>query len=228
MDIKVAPFPLNIKAFTTQAPLSFREGTTEGEVAKRELEAKLQPEMPIKWLLQVHGDTILELPLTSAVAPADAVFTRKKGIACVVRTADCLPILISSKRGDIIAAVHAGWRGLHAEIIKKTVETMCYVPSELVVWIGPGICQQHFEVGEEVFEQFVSLNSANRSLFIKNNNTKYQADLYGIARLQLRDLGIPMENITGGDICTFESPNLHSHRRDGEKAGRMASCIMIT
>lgn len=227
MNIYPSCFPSNITAFTTLAPLSFKEGTEEGSAAKLSLEKELSPNLPIWWLTQVHGNNVLALPLEGSLEPADAVFTTQKGIVCAVRTADCLPLLFSSLDGSIIAATHAGWRGLHAEIIKETILRMNYDPAKLLVWLGPAICQKHFEVGEEVFEQFVSLDEMNRNAFIKTDNSKYLADLYAIARLQLSKAGVPLENISGGEYCTFHDERFHSYRRDGEKSGRIVSCIMI-
>ena len=224
--LSTAPFPPNITAFTTFAPLSFREGIEEGNNAKQLLEKELAPNSPIEWLSQVHGANILELPKTSILEPADAIFTTQEGVVCAVRTADCLPLLFSSLDGSIIAAVHAGWRGLHAEIIKETILNLQYSPVQLLVWLGPAICQEHFEIGAEVYQQFIDLNPRNKEAFIQKENGKYLADLYSIARMQLIQNGLLKEHIYGGEHCTFHDDRFHSHRRDGEVSGRIVSVIM--
>lgn len=228
--LRIAPtcFPQNIIAFCTLAPLSYKEGTDIGHISKKRLEEKYSPKSPVLWLNQVHGANVLQLPPKTTVESADAVFTHDDHVLCAVRTADCLPILICSKDGEKIAAVHAGWRGLHAEIIKKTIVEMNCPPSQLLVWLGPAICQEHFEVGEEVYHQFFELDQNNAPAFIPKANKKYLADLYQIARLQLETIGVWKESLYGGTYCTFHDKKYHSHRRDGESAGRMVSCIMKT
>ncbi len=228
MEVIRSVFPRAVEAFYSKAPLSFREDMLESKVAKKELKNKLHTTAPITWLTQVHGNNVLELPSALTVTEADAVFTRQKGTVCAVRTADCLPILISSTSGDIVAAIHAGWRGLHAEIIKKTLLAMNTDLKKLIVWLGPAICRKHFEVGAEVYEKFLSLSHYNDRAFIQKQDGKYLADLYEIAKIQLIENGVlELQIYEGEEQCTFHNQDFHSHRRDGEKSGRMVSLIYI-
>jgi YfiH family protein len=144
--------------------------------------------------------------------------------------ADCLPVLFTTRDGSRIAAAHAGWRGLAAGVLERTVESM-KVPlrapgresRELRAWLGPCISRDHFEVGDEVREEFVRQDAGAGELFQRNSRNRWLADLVGLARLRLRALGI--EDICGGGWCTFADPErFYSHRRDG-KGGRLAALI---
>lgn len=219
------PAPANIIAFST-TDLSVREGTSAGEEGKARLASMLQME-EVFWLEQVHGNTVVTLP-HPATKQADAVVTMQVHVPCVIRTADCLPLLFCTTDGSVIGNAHAGWRGLHAGIIEETVKTMDVDPRRLLVWLGPAICQQHYEVGTEMHDAFMQKDPANAIAFRPGTEGKHFADLYTLARLQLYKLGIGQEMIFGGDRCTFKEQILHSHRRDGEQSGRIATVIMKT
>ncbi len=114
------------------------------------------PVRPV-WLRQVHGTAVLELTAHTPAhpeAPADAAWTRERGLACVIQVADCLPVLFAACDGRAVAAAHAGWRGLAAGVLGRTVQALCtgadLNPKELLAWVGPGIGQSHFEVGSDV------------------------------------------------------------------------------
>ena len=136
-------------------------------------------------------------------------------------TADCLPILLSSKDGGIIAALHAGWRGLLNGIISRTVKALG--KQHLIAWLGPAIGANCFEVGTEVKDQFVSKSAMFNAAFTQNNQHHFLADIYQIARLELEALGIT--GVYGGGFCTVtDHQRFYSYRRDGE-TGRMATLI---
>ena len=153
---------------------------------------------------------------------ADASFTRESGVVCVVLTADCLPLLFCGDEGEVIAAAHAGWRGLHAGVIDQTLKAMnC---RQLQVYLGPAIGPADFEVGDEVREAFVSRHSVNAAAFVALAPGKWLADIYQLARNNLQALGI--DQIAGGDCSTVSDPQrFYSYRRDGARTGRMASLI---
>ena len=137
--------------------------------------------------------------------------------------ADCLPVLFCSRDGQHIGAAHAGWRGLAAGVLENTYAAMGVPASELRVWLGPAISQEHFEVGDEVREVFVNADRAAGSRFRMNARGRLQADLPGLARLRLASLGIT--DVSGGNWCTFaDRDRFYSHRRDG-KGGRLAALI---
>lgn len=178
------------------------------------------------WLKQVHGTRAVVLgsaDFAAGTPEADAVIGSRSGEICVVRTADCLPVLLCSRDGTEIAAVHAGWRGLAAGIIDATVARMSVDASELIAWLGPAIAMPAFEVGAEVREAFRLANFDCGQRFAKNARGRWQADLFGLAADRLEAIGIG--GVFGARICTFDNPErFFSYRRDGE-TGRLLSFI---
>jgi len=176
------------------------------------------------WLNQVHGTEVVDLDAYSTANPppnADASLTTLPARVCVVMVADCLPVLFASGDGEHIAAAHAGWRGLVAGVLERTVAALGVEPSKLSAWLGPAISQAHFEVGEEVRAAFAG--AADDACFRANTRGRWQADLAGLARRRLATLGVG--TISGGAWCTFaDREQFFSHRRDG-KGGRMAALI---
>ena len=174
------------------------------------------------WLTQVHG-TAVRVAGEPSAAEADAAIARHPAAVVAVLTADCLPILLCARSGDEIAAIHGGWRGLAAGVITSTLSRMATAPDALMAWLGPAISQSAFEVGDEVRQVFVDLVAAAGECFESNEQGRWQADLYGLARLQLRKAGIGA--VYGGEYCTHsDSSRFFSYRRDGE-CGRMASFV---
>ena len=177
------------------------------------------------WINQVHSNISVDAELISSKVDADASYTRKPGIVCVVLTADCLPVFVSNKEGTIVGVAHAGWRGLANGIIESLIDSFNCDGKDLIVHLGPAISKFSFEVGEEVKLQYLSKNENFESYFSCLNN-KYYLDLYGAARLILKSCGI--SSISGGDRCTYtESDKYFSYRRDGAQSGRMAHLIWI-
>ena len=173
------------------------------------------------WLTQVHG-TAVNVPGETNAA-ADAAIDRRPATVVAVLTADCLPILLCDESGEEVAAIHGGWRGLAAGIITATLSRMASAPGALIAWLGPAISQSAFEVGDEVRKAFVDLDVAAGACFVPNERSRWQADLYGLARLQLRAAGVGA--VYGGEYCTYrDSGRFFSYRRDGE-CGRMASFV---
>ena len=177
------------------------------------------------WLKQVHGTDVVIAQAFEQPPAADAAVGRSTGDICVVRTADCLPVLISAGDGTEIAAAHAGWRGLAAGIVEATVSAMRHRPDELLVWLGPAISQAAFEVGGEVRAAFVEQAPEDAVFFVTNPRGRWQADLYGLARRRLRSLGVVA--ISGGGFCTFtERDRFYSYRRNPD-CGRMVSFVAM-
>jgi polyphenol oxidase len=178
------------------------------------------------WLTQVHGVAVADLDSAASSpmpATADAAVASRAGAVCVVMVADCLPVLFCSRDGKRIGAAHAGWRGLAAGVLERTVAAMGVPGNELMAWLGPAISQEHFEVGDEVRETFVKADRAANSRFRMNARGRWQADLVGLARLRLAALGVA--GVSGGNWCTFsDRERFYSHRRDG-KGGRLAALI---
>ncbi len=182
----------------------------------------LFPSEPV-WLEQVHGATVADADRASCLPVADASIGRR-GV-CVVMTADCLPILLCDKAGTVVGAVHAGWRGLAAGVVEAAVAAMDVAPENLMAWLGPAISQAAFEVGEDVRSAFVNGDAETASAFVEGAAGKYQADIYRLARRRLNLLGV--NEIYGGNRCTYREPELFfSYRRDGT-TGRMGTFIWL-
>jgi polyphenol oxidase len=178
------------------------------------------------WLNQVHGVAVSDLdsgPVSPTPATADAAVTSLAAHACVVMVADCLPVLFASRDGSRIGAAHAGWRGLASGVLEQTVKAMSVPGHELMAWMGPCISREHFEVGEEVREEFVRQDARASAYFNRNARGKWQADLVGLAKRRLDQQGIT--SVSGGNWCTFaDQRRFYSHRRDG-RGGRLAALI---
>ena len=159
------------------------------------------------------------------VRPADAAFTRRRGRVCAILTADCLPIMLAADSGDLVAAAHAGWRGLAGGVIEATVQALQVAPERLMAWLGPAIGPEHFEVGAEVREAFVTGDLGAETAFVPNARGRFMADLNALARRRLAALGV--SRIYGGGHCTYAGEERYfSHRRDGV-TGRQATLIWL-
>ncbi len=178
-----------------------------------------------QWLQQVHGTTVVQARADGQVREADACWTAEPGLACIVMTADCLPVLFTDRQGTQVAAAHAGWRGLVDGVLESTLRQFVD-PAEVLVWLGPAIGPLAFEVGEEVRTRFCSELAASDAAFRPGTQPgKWLADLYQLARLRLQRAGV--RQIHGGGFCTLhDSARFFSYRRDGQ-TGRMASLIWI-
>jgi YfiH family protein len=181
------------------------------------------------WLNQVHGTQVVDAASVkqSAVPPAaDASFSRQRGVGCVVMTADCLPVLFCDDAGQVVAAAHAGWRGLLAGVLEATVAAMGVAPQHVMAYLGPAIGPLAFEVGEEVRAAFVAREARAAQAFKPLPTGKWLADIYLLARQRLSGQGV--ERVFGGSFCTVsDAAHFYSYRRDGQ-TGRMASLIWIS
>ncbi|OOZ40542.1 hypothetical protein BOW53_07360 [Solemya pervernicosa gill symbiont] len=234
------PAPHTVHAYTTtraggvsEAPFhSFNLATHVGDRdqhvqqnRQRLITELALPDSPV-WLDQVHGTDVVAADQISVGQCADAVFSWRSGKVCAVMTADCLPLLFCNRQGSVVAAAHAGWRGLAAGVIESTVEAMGVATADLLVWLGPAIGPEVFEVGDEVRREFVDHQIEAEQAFKSSSiEGRWLADLYQLARLRLARCGVAQ--IYGGDYCTYsDAEHFYSYRRDGE-TGRMASLIWI-
>ncbi|MGE8485840.1 peptidoglycan editing factor PgeF [Pseudomonas sp. FP1740] len=176
------------------------------------------------WLQQVHGIVVAQAD-PNLVATADASWTATPGIACTAMTADCLPALFCDRAGTRVAAAHAGWRGLAAGVLEATLDSLAVPPEDVLVWLGPAIGPQAFEVGPEVRETFVQqLPEAAKAFVPSQNAGKFMADIYELARLRLAARGVTA--VYGGGFCTVTDPRFFSYRRS-PRTGRFASLIWL-
>jgi len=231
------PAPANVRAMQTlrtgggsSAPWhSFNLGDHVGDVpanvaANRAALRRHVPSEPV-WLQQVHGVVVANADSRPVRPEADAVFARQAGSVCVVMTADCLPVLFCDRAGTVVAAAHAGWRGLQAGVLEATVAAMKVAPDEILTWLGPAIGPACFEVGDEVRAAFVDGNASAAEAFQAHAPGKWLADIYLLARQRLQALGVV--SISGGGLCTVsDEARFFSYRRDGV-TGRMASLVWL-
>ncbi len=181
------------------------------------------PDAPA-WLNQVHGNTVVtaERPHTLT---ADASIAREAGRVCVVMTADCLPLLLCDREGGCVAAVHAGWRGLANGVVDASVARMGCSPAAILAWLGPAVGSTAFELGPEVRAVLLRRDAGATDCFQPSPAGRWLADIYGLARRQLRSAGV--ESIAGGHWCTYhDRERFFSYRRDG-LTGRMATLIWL-
>ena len=164
----------------------------------------------------------------------DAIITDIPHLCIGVSTADCIPILMYDNVKGVIAAVHAGWRGTVANIVRECISTMqnrynCF-PSDITAIIGPGISLESFEVGNEVYEEFAKAGfpmDEIAGLFPAESGEKWHIDLWEANRLQMIDYGIKEENISIAGICTYKQhKDFFSARRLGINSGRIFNGII--
>ena len=234
------PIPDNVRAISTHrgTPLpnndysSFNLGLhvhDNAEQVKQHRQALTQyldlPNEP-HWLDQIHGTKIITLNKQQQNPQADGSTTQEYQHACVVLTADCLPILITNTDGTQVAAVHAGWRGLLAGIVDLAIEPFHCPTNELLVWLGPCIGPLNFEINASIRQQFIQTHSAWDESFHQNDIGSWFANLQRLAEIRLQELGV--EHIHKDTRCTFEHlDTFYSYRRDGQYTGRMAHAIWL-
>ena len=208
----------------------------ENVLANRAIFTKTLPNKPL-WLKQTHS-TVVSTPETRKATPgdvidADASITNTANEVLVIMTADCLPALFTNSNGTVVGAAHAGWRGLCAGVLENTVAEMLRLSkessaSDLLVWLGPAIGPESFEVGDDVVKAFRDTGlpfSEEAFQPIAGKSGKFLADIYRLASDRLQACGVT--SIFGGEYCTVrDGEQFFSYRRDGE-TGRFASAIWI-
>jgi hypothetical protein len=239
------PAPAGVHAFTTlrhgagvsQAPFDAfnlgnkyaADGDDPAVVARNRAQLAELAGLPSAphWLKQVHGTEVVRVdrPADPAAAEpvADALVTSTPGVVLAILTADCLPVVFAAKDGSEIAAAHAGWPGLSKGMLEATLAAMRTPAEALVAWIGPAAGPRRYEVGENVFDAFVSQDAGAAAAFAPTRPGHWLADLPTLARRRLVARGMRADDIHGGDRCTIGEPDrFFSHRRDG-RSGRIAT-----
>ena len=188
---------------------------------RRQLQSHLKQPAAVNFLTQQHSAAVSTYPAISR--PSDAVVASQVA-SCAVLTADCLPILLCSADGQHIGAVHAGWRGLANGILPQAIAALPTPAAELSAYIGPAICQQCFEVGQEVRDDFVeAMGEVNIAPYFNVTADRWHADLSGLAESQARRMGV--SEVIKSQLCSScNSEMLYSHRRNKD-AARFASII---
>lgn len=234
------PAPPRVRAcFTTrrggisEAPydgcnLGLHVGDAERSVIANRAELRRQLELPTEpcWIRQTHGTDVVLLDRDPG-RDADAAIARRPGLVPVVMVADCLPILLCNRDGSEVAAVHAGWRGLQRGVVGAALDAMLSPAAQLMAWIGPGITQPNFEVGDEVYRAFGEAVDGAKAYFEKSTRDgHWMCDLGGLAERVLRQRGV--EQVYRVPYCTYrDRERFFSYRRNGA-TGRMAALIWIT
>ena len=179
------------------------------------------------WLTQVRGATVVPYQADIVTPTADGCYTEQSNQVCAILTADCLPILLCAQDKPFVMALHAGWQGLLDNIIAQGLSRSPSAPEQLLAWIGPCISDAVYEVGVDLYQQFIDADADTAAYFHpKATPNKWLLDLVGIARMQLARCGVT--HITGGQWCTYsQADQFFSYRRDGKQCGSMASLIWI-
>ncbi len=238
MELLIPDWPAsgNVRAFMTTrvggvstgpyAGLNLGEHTGDDPGAVAQNRVRLRTRLPAEpcWLTQVHGHAVCRADDSAASRSADASVARQGNVVCAVLTADCLPVLLCDLRGSVVAAAHAGWRGLAGGVLEAAVAAMDAPPQELLAWLGAAIGPQAFQVGDEVRAAFVKDMPACAQAFVPDAQPdKWRVDIYRLARLRLARAGVA--RVYGGGLCTVaDAERFYSYRRDGA-TGRMAAVI---
>ena len=233
------PAPVRVKAVTTTragglsegrfASMNLGDGVGDDPGCVRENRRRVRsalslPREPL-WLKQVHGNQVCDANISKNLPTADGSCSRQPGVVCAILTADCMPVFFCDREGTAVALAHAGWRGLAGGVIASTVKRLDAPAERLMVWLGPAIGPEAYEVGDDVRRVFLELDQGNAAAFVPGRSNRWMADLYSLARRQLIGLGVT--NIYGGTFCTHrDAARFFSYRRDGQ-CGRMASLIWM-
>jgi YfiH family protein len=211
---------------------AFNLGTHTGEDAgivaanRAALQRALHLPSAPRWLRQVHGCEVAGFSRNDAPdrgePVADAALTRDAGVVLAVLTADCLPLLFCAADGSVIAAVHAGWRGLAAGVIEATLAQLGVSPSQVQAWLGPAIAAPSYEVGDEVRDAFVRTSDTAAQAFAATRPGHWRCDLALLARQRLAAAGVAQ--VSGGGFDTAADARFYSHRRD-TRTGRFATLV---
>ena len=185
------------------------------------------------FLRQIHSDILHVIEdVPDAVLAGDALLTRRQGILLVIKTADCLPILVVDRNRRAVAAVHGGWKSTSQKLAQKVVSALeehfgCD-PSSLSAALGPCIGKDCYEIGADVWKKFED-KGLNGKAFVPHPSKrgKFFLDLRLANKLQLMAAGVEDANICAVDLCTHCRTDLFSYRRSRHTKGRMLSFIGI-
>jgi len=191
---------------------------------------------------QIHGNKIYRvlasdkgrgaLNLDTVIEGIDGLITDVKDLPLISFYADCVPIYLYDPVYKAVGLAHSGWKGTVLKIVTRMLERMedefGTRPADCLVAIGPSISANNYEVDDRVFNSFKKTNLPLHKFFRKNNDGKYQLDLWKANEIILRNKGIPSEQIIQSKLCTYSHSDLfYSYRRDGKNTGRMASIIVL-
>lgn len=219
--VSLAPWDsLNLAAHVGDQPEAVAEN-------RRRLSVFIGSNKEFQWLTQTHSTDVLRASRRAQVPEADASYTVENNLVCTVLTADCLPVFFCNRQGTQVAVAHAGWKGLGAGILEKTMACFASEAENILAWLGPAIGPAAFEVGEDVRSFFLARYPdlpASRC-FVESGLGSWRMDMYVTARYILLQQGVTA--VYGGGLCSYSNPaRFFSYRRD-TVCGRMASCIWL-
>jgi polyphenol oxidase len=204
------------------------DGDDPAVVENRRRLAAFLPAPPV-WLEQIHGRDVANVDagniavLRATPARADALVTRLADVPLAIRVADCIPVLFAARDESVVAAAHAGWRGLAGGVVEATLAAMRVPPASVAAWLGPAIGAAAFEVGDDVRNAFTRDDAGARAHFAAGRDGRWQCDLRALARRRLAAAGVV--EVAGDDACTHTGrARFFSYRRDGA-TGRMAAFV---
>ena len=182
--------------------------------------------VPMARLNQVHGDDVVRvdapMPL-EGVPTGDALLTTTRGLGLMIRTADCVPLLLADVEHGVVAAVHAGRPGMALGVVDRAVEAMrAEGAEEIVAWLGPHVCGGCYEVPDAMREEVAATVPA---AWAETTWGTPALDIGAGVASQLAAHEIRTTHVGG---CTRESPDLHSYRRDGAASGRLAGLVWLS
>ena len=225
-------FPKSVVAFTTDRGCDFFFSKSTPKLTSKQkkffVQNKIKGVENFYNIQQIHGKRVIlakkkDFNNQKSISKADALVTSDKGVALVVRTADCIPLFLFDPRNKVIALIHGGWRSIKKEIIKATIKTMrvkCQTKAkDLKVIFGPSIRSCCFEVEKKFLRNFPSQ--------VLKKGSKYYVDLVLTAKNQLKSQGVQGRNIFDSKICTCCDHRFFSYRRGDVLSGRMASVAML-
>jgi polyphenol oxidase len=174
---------------------------------------------------QIHSDIITYVNNGGEIGESDALITDKFNVGLAISSADCTPVFIYDQQNKIIAGIHSGWRGTEKKILQKTIHRLFNdfnsSPQNLIVYMGPSISQDSYEVGPEVITGF-------DNKYLKPSGKKFLLDVPAANYDMLIEAGIPENNIEKSNLCTFQMKDLlQSFRRDGINSGRSLGIIVL-
>ena len=225
----------NNHGFTTGVNFSYDNGDQDSIVANqfKNLKKQLNTELPLVQVVQIHGRSFVDAADKKILSPdwtakpveeGDSIICSNKDAFVAVRTADCAPVLIACPDTGQVAAVHAGWKGLSKGIIKNTVKELQNRGSlaiNLIAAIGPCICENCYEVDEDVARRFPESSEP-----VKDRPGKFMLELGNAVEASLIIAGLTSMNIDRLKICTScGNQNLFSYRASKGNCGRQLSFI---
>ena len=215
---------LRVDVAFTDSSLDLRSPGPDFPDALARLEAEIG--VPVAWASQVHGDVVLAVagPTPAGPAPeADALVTTTRGVALMVRVADCVPVLLADPRAGVVGAVHAGRPGMVLDVVTRAVEAMREQgATDLLAWVGPHVCGSCYEVPEQMRAE---VSAAVPEAFAQTSWGTPALDVGAGVRAQLVRAGAEIVDVSG---CTREDAALHSYRRDGAASGRFAGVVWLS